>query len=547
MQVGSSDAREAGGGMGASDWCGVAIIGLALVLFAFLWSDYRDYWLDDAFITFRYAQHLAEGLGPVFNPGERVEGYTSFLWMLLAALPLSVASVASALQGYKVFALLVSFWVLIRVARFPTPEGERPTRWLVLVLACQPIFVLNCGDGMETPLLVLLMLETMLALQAAPSRQGGAWCGLIVAGLVWTRPESLPLAVAAPALIAFAHRGDSKLREWVGAFAIASLLPIAGHVLFRFFYYGALWPNTFYAKATGDFAARLGRGGTDLSRFFFENPWSPPVGLWVLSVLAVVASWRALGALRARHPQVVCWFGALWLMVLFRVSFDLWSGSDTMGRHRFVAPILVPLAVLADQGARVLWRGHARFVVAGALLIAVAFNLAGHEIHARTTRPYVEGLERGHMALGSWLRESQPEDALLAIADAGAVPFFSRLETVDLWGLNDATIARLPGEYGDRPGMVDYVMERDPDLIVLWNQRPFLGGGRAGARVQGRVIGGQPLDRAIATDERFRARYRFRREFAFRDWSDRRPDYPGYYLDVFEKRTRAANARGLAD
>ncbi len=33
---------------------------------------------DDAFISFRYARHLVEGHGLVWNPGERVEGYTNF-------------------------------------------------------------------------------------------------------------------------------------------------------------------------------------------------------------------------------------------------------------------------------------------------------------------------------------------------------------------------------------------------------------------------------------------------------------------------------------
>src|SRR5262249_43827913 len=44
-------------------------------------------WLlvDDAFISFRYALNLARGQGLVFNPGERVEGYTNFLWTVLLA------------------------------------------------------------------------------------------------------------------------------------------------------------------------------------------------------------------------------------------------------------------------------------------------------------------------------------------------------------------------------------------------------------------------------------------------------------------------------
>jgi hypothetical protein len=43
--------------------------------------------LDDAYITFRYARHLAEGygLGAWNRTGEPVEGYSSLLWTLLLA------------------------------------------------------------------------------------------------------------------------------------------------------------------------------------------------------------------------------------------------------------------------------------------------------------------------------------------------------------------------------------------------------------------------------------------------------------------------------
>ena len=63
-------------------WLGPALLVLSLGLLA----EAAYYWwpctADDAFITFRYAQNLVEGLGPVYNPGERVEGYSSPIWML---------------------------------------------------------------------------------------------------------------------------------------------------------------------------------------------------------------------------------------------------------------------------------------------------------------------------------------------------------------------------------------------------------------------------------------------------------------------------------
>ena len=42
---------------------------------------------DDAYISFRYAEHLAQGTGLTFNPGEApVEAYSNFLWIVLCAL-----------------------------------------------------------------------------------------------------------------------------------------------------------------------------------------------------------------------------------------------------------------------------------------------------------------------------------------------------------------------------------------------------------------------------------------------------------------------------
>ena len=60
-----------------------------------------EIWLDDSFIGYRYATNLEAGEGLVFNPGEHVEGYTSFLWVVLA-------------------------WVG-RVTRVPLPVGRSPT------------------------------------------------------------------------------------------------------------------------------------------------------------------------------------------------------------------------------------------------------------------------------------------------------------------------------------------------------------------------------------------------------------------------------------
>ena len=59
----------------------LAVFGAAVTFVA-----YRDYVMEDAYITYRYAQNLAAGNGFVFNPGERVLGTSTPLYAMVLGL-----------------------------------------------------------------------------------------------------------------------------------------------------------------------------------------------------------------------------------------------------------------------------------------------------------------------------------------------------------------------------------------------------------------------------------------------------------------------------
>ena len=60
---------------------------IIIIFFLGLYGAIAKSWTgDDAFISFRYAQNLVEGKGLVYNAGEKVEGYSNFLWTMLVAL-----------------------------------------------------------------------------------------------------------------------------------------------------------------------------------------------------------------------------------------------------------------------------------------------------------------------------------------------------------------------------------------------------------------------------------------------------------------------------
>jgi len=63
-------------------------------------AGWRNRWVaDDAFIDLRIVRNLVHGFGPVFNAGERVEAYTSPLWVAILA---SIAGLGRHLPGQEI-------------------------------------------------------------------------------------------------------------------------------------------------------------------------------------------------------------------------------------------------------------------------------------------------------------------------------------------------------------------------------------------------------------------------------------------------------------
>ncbi|MBE7560362.1 hypothetical protein HS125_16035 [bacterium] len=127
------------------DWAVLAVAGVsALVcmsrLFGFL--------VDDAFISFRYAENLAAGRGLVFNPGERVEGYSNLLWVLIlaGANRLGLPTIATA-QGLGCVAAFLALMLTFFLRR------RSPAHFAALLLAASLPWALWAVSGMETLLL----------------------------------------------------------------------------------------------------------------------------------------------------------------------------------------------------------------------------------------------------------------------------------------------------------------------------------------------------------------------------------------------------------
>ncbi len=323
--------------------------------------------VDDMYISLRYAEHLTQGHGLVYNPGERVEGFSNPLWVLLQALGLTLgADGVTFTKGLGLVSMAGLFAACFAYARRALRLTPALAVVPLLLLAANSYVAFWALQGLETPSFLALLVAYAWALHAwfdAPSRRSGLVLGALTLALATTRPEA-PLYVLTLALAALLERPQplARLRQTLPV-ALPVAAVAAGLLLARRLYYGAWFPHTFAAKP-GD--------GTSLSNL------DPLVsqGAGPLEVAFLALGLAFLVALAARRRFVPL---ALALTNLFFVAT---AHVDWMPNQRHALPLWVAaslgwgwgvgrLAGLPHRAARV-----ASVAAALVLLAATSVQLA---------------------------------------------------------------------------------------------------------------------------------------------------------------------------
>jgi hypothetical protein len=168
--------------------------------------------------------------------------------------------------------------------------------------------------------------------------------------------------------------------------------------------------------------------------------------------------------------------------VLIHVVWVVSVGDDGLSEYRFYVPIVGPVAFLVgllfhapDTVPRSRATPPDRVLAGlGALAIFIAVPLSVSHFHSDALPGLRGGMIQyleGNIKLGRHLAATRGPSTVIATPSAGAIPFYSRLPTIDQYGLNDAHIARVPFPEGAPGRMMKwdnaYVLSQNPDLIVL--------------------------------------------------------------------------------
>ena len=479
----------------------LVLVAASLAIYAFHSSSLIVYAYDDAFISFRYAENLANGHGLVYNVGERVEGYTNFLWTVILAGaiklgrdPLIVAKALGILFALATMALTVFF------SAFVTGQEGWRSVLPMLFLACSGPFVAWAQWGLEGGMFTFFaLLGLFLFLRALRTGASFAFSSILFLVAAMTRPEgTIFFAVCLAYYLLLVHRakklkagsdqlerGDAAANAAGNAAAnaarpidLANLvhpdqLPIrltqliapfavvyAFYYGWRFSYYGYPYPNTYYVRMAGSIGAYFDQWARGL-KYIFDFAWR---GGGVVIVILIGLLWIAY------RPTRRSMLSFLSVFCLIPIGYSMHVGGDSKHLYRLLMPYLPILYILAghslsgvfhlavktktsERMRRLATAVFATFV--GLLMLYTYYfptllyfsggqrGFPGWELLRGRTAAYeaVLGYERQKRLVGEWLRRHAAKSTTIATTVAGVTPYYSKLHTYDMLGVTDVHIA----------------------------------------------------------------------------------------------------------
>lgn len=440
-------------------WIGV------LAIFVLHAIRYSGALLDDAYISLRYAENWVTGQGLVFNPGERVEGYTNFLWVVLAA-GFRLAGL-DPLIGLKFVSAGATLWLMAStVGLCELCSGARGRGVLLFLLPLEAVGYWST-TSMETMLFAALFVAALLRVLREARMGDGAVAVPLLVLLALTRSDGAlySASMVGAAWLSAGVEGRKIAWRFGSRNALAFGLMYGSYFAWRWHYYGRPFPNTFYAKVTG--GVEQIRAG--LLSFWDWSVFHPLLASALLFAVALV-----IPGLRVRLERRgdAC---AVGVVALATAGYGVMIGGDFMPFHRFALPLLPLCAVLLVVLGRA-WPLASRPARRLSLAVLVLVSSIASALGEETYRAFVaDRTTRVGQVVGEFFRETLPADALIAVNTAGSLPYASGLPTLDTLGLTDAAVARNPvyitsPEWaGHRRGDGGYVLGRRPRVILWYN------------------------------------------------------------------------------
>lgn len=393
---------------------------------------------DDAMVSMCYASNWANSQGIVWNRGEYIEGYTSFVWTaILALLHLPGFSASTTCMLTQLLGIPILIGILVATARLSQACRQLPlvTLAALALVTLQAHLLFLTLYGMETGFLCLLVTFGICGIvRSMQDRAGriGPMLWFAIACLV--RMDVLPIVLVL-GLVNLIGVRRGRWRIVLGVAAVGATL--LAHATWRYTYYGDWLPNTYYLKLTG--WPLLNRISTGVRS-----------GVWTVISLGLPFSFALMALLRPKRWQAV-----LILPAAMAFMYQVYVGGDAWRLNRFVVPYLPALFVASAGGMHefiaIFFKRRASTPALAARTVLVAACLVEMLVPDWRSpllldRPFTWASNRLNLRLVHCVDQVAKPEATVAVGYAGAFPYFSGRYCYDTLGKCDTHIARLPAD-----------------------------------------------------------------------------------------------------
>jgi hypothetical protein len=281
--------------------------------------------------------------------------------------------------------------------------------------------------------------------QARPIPRNLFCTGLLFCLASMTRFEGLMLFAITCFFCLFNNRRDvpSGIRQALLLLAGFSIL-FAPYFLWRFWYFGYLFPCTYYVKA----------GASNIIKLLFGSRYAAHfIVLYGFPLLLLLFVKEFKGFVRS-NLYLIC-------VLVCYLAYIISVGGDHMPGFRFMVPLLPVVYLLSAQAvARLRFQGPAAAWIVMACILCANFFISDrlivktpeefravkrHSDAYKYCTPAPDAAAYYGTYVGRYMQQHWPVNALVACNTAGSTPYYSGLRFIDMLGLNDYSIARSPG------------------------------------------------------------------------------------------------------
>jgi arabinofuranosyltransferase len=432
---------------------------------------------DDAFISFRYADNLVRYNNFSWNGNDivKLEGYTNFLWTIIIAGCIKLGfdpvmssmvigilfGIGTLLATYKIASLIFGDfkYALLTVVLLGTNysfsgymTGGLETQLQTFLLAMVAYFTFRAIQNNGTAISEFLAIGFFSALAILTRLDTPLIIGLLILPMLYFRFK------------AESQKGIQKTIVGLMLMAVPVLLIVGPWLYWKYQYYGDILPNSFYLKGKV-FSAEVIKNGVYYLFTFFSS--------YYLIVFVVLLAFQFKKAITNKFIVTMLIVLAGWLAYILKV------GGDFM-EFRFFVPVLPMLMAVVVWSISQLEGKMTKYVCIAVLLFGtISHQVLFFDFHGTDSIKKLHGIiyeeETNWKGIGIRLNElfsGVQDKVVIATSAAGAIPYYSGLNTIDMFGVNDKWIALngdvtkhfKPGHH--RSARLDYYFQTNVNLII---------------------------------------------------------------------------------